>query len=438
MKIYLRFLGVMITLLMGLSVANAAPRQQDNNLLDNPSFERPFPNGVAEDWQKWFRNDPVDTKDPDCLNGYHFRPKWGDETSSTDLIHEGFASQYVGNNWDTWQAGVFQTVSVTPGTAYRFSFFARVHGSNQTNTASEGDLQANVRAGIDPNGSEKWNDADVVWSSSGSPHDSWQQFSIEAVATDTQLTVFAGANWGIEGVNQCRQFLDTWFDSAILSEVLPPATDTPVPLPTLPPAPTAINPPLATATSEIPPTAAPEPTATAVPTDTPIPGATICVNAFADANANGLRDESESYIAGITFRVGNLDQLIGQAVSLGTTEAVCFAGIVPGSYQVSQLVPANLQMTTAPNATLNVEEGKTYGVEFGSRIPPVGISNNDTSSPDTIASNSTLPTVAPGIVNAPNSAGVNWLLVGGIFVAVVAIFGLIAFFLLVLRRQPGE
>ncbi len=431
MKIYLRVLGIITALLTGLAIVNAAPPQQNSNLLENPSFERPFPNGIADKWQSWFRNDPNDSKDPDCLNGYHFRPKWRDETSSTDLIHEGFASQYVGNNWDTWQAGVFQTVSVTPGSTYRFTIFARVHGANEVSPApSESNLQANVRVGIDPNGSDLWSDADIVWGGTGSPHDSWQQFGAEAVAEGDRLTVFAAADWGVEGINQCRQFLDVWFDSATLSEVLPPATDTP------PPPPPATATPLPTATSNIPPTATAIPTATAVPTATPIPGATICVNAFADENANGLRDESETYIAGITFRVGNLDEIIGQAVSLGTAEAICFAGVEPGSYQVSQLVPANLQMTTAPNATLTVEEDKTYSVEFGSRIAPVSLSNNDTASPDTVASNSSLPTLAPETAT-PAEPDLDWLLIGGLFVAIIAIFSLGAFIFLILRHQSS-
>ena len=432
MKIYLHVLGIITTLLLGLASANAAPPQQNSNLLENPSFERPFPNGIADKWQSWFRDDPADSKDPDCLNGYHFRPKWGDELN-TDTIHEGFTSQYVGNNWDTWQAGVFQTVSVTPGTTYRFSFFARVYAANEVEVASQSDLQANVQAGIDPNGSELWSDADIVWSSTGSPHDSWQQFSTEVVATGDKLTVFTAADWGIQGVNQCRRYLNVWFDTAELIAVLPL---TPTPPPTLPPPPPATNTPIPTATSNIPPTTTSIPTATAVPTNTPIPGATVCVNAFADENANGLRDESETYIAGITFRVGNIDELIGQAVSLGTAEAICFAGVEPGSYQVSQLVPANLQMTTAPNATLTVEEDKTYSVEFGSRIAPIGIRNNDTASPDTITSNNSLPTLAPETA-APAAPASNWLLIGGLFVAIIAVFSLGAFIFLVLRRQSS-
>jgi hypothetical protein len=434
----LRFLLILIGLLATLSIVNAAPAQQATNLLENPGLERPFTDGTADKWRRWFRDDPADTKDPECLNGYHFRPKWNLEASNTDFIHEGFASQYVGNNWDTWQAGVHQTVTVTPGSTYRFSFFARVRGSNQSSPApSETGLQTNVRAGIDPNGSGNWADADVVWGGAGSPHDSWQQFSVEAVATGDRMTVFTAANWGIQGTNQCRQFLDTWFDSAQLVEALPPPTNTPVPLPTSPPLPTSTPTPMPTATSDIPPTATTEPTATAVPTDTPIPGGLVCVNAFADDNANGIRDEAEGYIAGITFQVGSLETMIGQAVSTGTADPICFEGVAPGSYQVSQIVPARLQMTTAPNATIQVEEGKTYGIEFGSRLAPAGLSSNDTASPDAVASDGTIPTVASGAVEQPADEGFSLLAFSGLFVLVLGVIGLGVLIFIALRRQTG-
>jgi hypothetical protein len=115
MKLHFLILVALIFLLTTFSAVRAAPRQQAENLLDNPSLERPFPNGIADQWQNWFRNDPADEKDAECLNGYHFRPKWNQESGNTDFIYEGFSAQYVGNNWDTWQGGVYQTVAVTPG-----------------------------------------------------------------------------------------------------------------------------------------------------------------------------------------------------------------------------------------------------------------------------------------------------------------------------------
>jgi hypothetical protein len=163
----------------------------------------------------------------------------------------------------------------------------------------------------------------------------------------------------------------------------------------------------------------------------------VCVNAFADDNANGIRDEAEGYIAGITFQVGSLETMIGQAVSTGTADPICFEGVTPGSYQVSQIVPARLQMTTAPNATIQVEEGKTYGIEFGSRLAPTGLSSDDTASPDTVASDVTIPTVASGAVEQPADEGFSLLAFSGLFVLVLGVIGLGVLIFIALRRQTG-
>src|SRR5690606_14461512 len=143
-------------------------------------------------------------------------------------------------------------------------------------------VQINMRAGIDPNGSGSWSDGDVVWGGAGSPHDSWQAFTVEATATGNQITVFTAADWGVTGVNQCRAHLDTWFDSGELVAQTPP-TATPAPLPTqapptatLPPAPTGGVPTEAAAATVV------ATMTQAVATDTPVPAgsSTICVNAF--------------------------------------------------------------------------------------------------------------------------------------------------------------
>ena len=116
----------------------------------------------------------------------------------------------------------------------------------------------------------------------------------------------------------------------------------------------------------MPPTETPLPTAT--PTETPIPGGTICVNAFADNNANGQHDADEGAMAGVTFTVASADnQLVGQGVSSGP-DPVCFEGLPPGTYQIAQQVPPALEMTTAANVSIQVSEGQTVLIEFGSRI----------------------------------------------------------------------
>jgi cobalamin biosynthesis Mg chelatase CobN len=129
------------------------------------------------------------------------------------------------------------------------------------------------------------------------------------------------------------------------------------------------------------------PTETAVPTEaptnTPEPpaGATVCVNAFADDNGNGQFDNNEGYMGSVAFRVASGTHVIGQAVSTGTNEAVCFEGLDPGDYQIEQVVPGPLEMTTAANTSVTVAEGQTAGVQFGSRLRV----ESDASEPDSVA-----------------------------------------------------
>lgn len=409
--------------------AAARPAQQ-TNLLTNPGFESPYDgDGSANGWVRWDRVSSSDQFD-DCTNGYHKTPRWG---MATDFVHGGSASQYVGNNWDTWAGGVWQTVNVTQGTTYRFTFYGRGYGSMDAGDPSYTGLQMNMRAGIDPNGSGLWSDGDVVWGGIGNPHDTWQQFSVEATATGNKMTVFVAADWGVKGANQCYKFLNTYFDDAALVETAPPATNTPPPPPTSPPPPPVTNTP-------VPPTATNTPDATAtntpIPTDTPSPtptGATICVNAFADNDASGQKDTNEGYMAGVTFTVANNGQVVSQVISTGSAEPVCLEGLPPGSYQIAQIVPARLEMTTAANATLEVDGDRTFGVEFGSRLRSStsdgqAVANNPEPTPEEAAA-----TAEPA--PAQEGSGMSVLAISGLVVMVLAVIMLGVLIFLVLRQQ---
>ncbi|MCP4420699.1 MAG: hypothetical protein GY805_29170 [Chloroflexi bacterium] len=364
-KSNLKFI-LLALLLLGLGSQTQRSIAQ-TNLLNNPGFELPYDSdGSANGWGRWFRVSS-DDQFTDCTNGYHKEPHWSAETTSSPLIQAGSASQHVGNSWDTWAAGVLQTVSVTPGSTYRFTVWARGRGSSEDYPApSEAGLRMDVQVGIDPNGSGLWNDGDVKWSSFIQPHDQWQQVSVEITATGDKVSVFTAGDYGLQGANQCRAHLDVWFDSAELIEVGPPPTNTAVPQPTSLPPPPATNTPIPQ------PTAVPTETAvpTQTPTNTPEPlvGATICINAFADDNGNGQQDAAEGFMANVAFRLASSSQVIGQAVSSGTGEPICFEGLEPGAYQVEQTVPGRLETTTASNASVTVAAGQTAGVQFGSRI----------------------------------------------------------------------
>ena len=424
-KTALALLLTILTVVIWAAPGRAAPAQQGTNLLQNPGFEQPFSGGAAGNWQKWNKTTPK--SDEECLVAYHVLPKWNVETAA-GFVRSG-ASQYVGNNWDTWSGGVYQTVSATPGTTYRFSFYGRGRGANEGSpAASETTLQINMRAGIDPNGGAAWNDADVVWSAVGSPHDTWQQFSVEATATGNQITVFTSADWGVTGVNQCRQFLDTWYDAAELAaQTPPPATAAPTqPPPTPAPVQTSgvpTEPAAATLAATL---------AAATATTTPTGTATVCVNAFLDANGNGLRDTDEGYVAGVTLTVAQGATVIGQAVSTGQAEPLCFGNLAAGTFQVGQTLPPTLETTTQPNATVDVAAGQTVALEFGSRLrtTPTAPPPTATADPAQAAATATAAATAAGAAEG----GSNWLVYLGLGAILVGVALLGALLFTLLRR----
>jgi hypothetical protein len=416
------------------------PAAAQTNLLQNPGFEFPYQNnGEAQSWGRYHRNSSED-QFGDCTNGYHKMPSWFAETNSA-IVKAGSVSQAVGNSWDTWSAGVFQTVNVVPGTTYRFSVWGRAFGSNDDFPApSDFSLNSQVKVGIDPNGSGLWNDADVVWSGSINPLDQWQQVSLEVVATGNQMSVFTNADWGIRGVNQCRKHLDVWFDDAQLIEIGPPPTNTPPPPPTAPPPPpqpvvtnTPI-PPTPTFTPEVPPTATAVPTNTATPVP---PGGTICVNAFVDDNGNGIHDPNEGYMGNVTITVAAGTSIVGQAVSTGSDRPVCFEGLQPNTYTVTQIVPPALEMTTAASAQISVAEGQLIGVEFGSRVRSANATAVAPESTE-VAQVPGEPTPDGGTTAESGSAeegGLSMLAIGGLILLVAAVVMLAVLLVLVLRQQ---
>ena len=424
-------LVLLITLLILSAQAapgRAAPAQQGANLLQNPGFEQPFSGGAAGNWQKWSKS--TAKTDEQCLVAYHVLPKWNVETAA-GFVREGAASQYVGNNWDTWSGGVYQTVSATPGTTYLFTFYGRGRGTNEASpAASESTLQMAMRAGIDPNGGGAWNDADVVWGAAGSPHDTWQEFSVTTTATGNQITVFTSANWGVTGVNQCRQFIDTWYDAAQLVAQTPPTATPPPPAATAPTIPT--EPAAATLAATLAPPAESSPSPAApTATTTPAGSSTICVNAFLDANGNGLHDPEEGYVSGVTLTVAQGSALIGQAVSTGQQTPVCFGSLVAGTYQVAQTLPATLETTTQANATVNVAVGQTLGLEFGSRL-------RSAASPAPAASATADPAAATPTTatdgGETTDGAPNWMVFLGLGAILVGVLLLGVLLFMVLRR----
>jgi hypothetical protein len=437
-----KLLALLILLLLIGSARSglAAPLLQGANLLQNPDFEQPYDSdGTAHGWGRWHNETGAESKDAECLSGYHFEPVWSVEVVSSQFIHSGSVSQHVGMNWDTWKGGMLQTVSVTPGSRYRFTVYGYGRGSSEpVPFPADFSLNMNMQIGIDPNGSGVWYDGDVIWSGTASPHDRWQQFSVEATATGDKITVFTAANWGVPGVAQCRRFLDVWFDTAELVEIAPPPTATSPPPPTAPPATATPLPPTATVTPESTPTNTPVPTETPTATPEPPKGGTVCVNAFDDRNANGLHDDEEGQMAGVTVTIATAEQIVQRVVSPGTSEPICIVGLASGSYQIAQILPGRLEATTDSSYMLPLEEGKTYGIEFGSRLRST-VGGGETEASDSIASNATVAAEGPSDEDSPSPSGSDGgpatLALSGLVVLSLAVVLLGGLIFVMLRRQ---
>ena len=484
--------------------SEAAPLLQATNRVTNPGFEQPYNSGVANGWAPWHQ----DTGKTTCDTRYLVQPKWFNELNPS-IVLEGGSSQGVGNQFDTWRGGVFQTVTgLTTGATYRFTVSARLFASNENFGTAPADGIGVVRVGIDPNGSGLWSDGDIKWSNVIAPAGAWQSVSVEATATAGQISVFTEVDYG--GANNCRAHLDSWVDRAELIEVSAAGGQPPAPVPGNTPAPAPNPAPVVIVTlgptptpdaegviymavppggslwtvaaqagisldelleynnltrdsfvqagqllvvgfaepsgSEATPTAepetqggsadepAPEATATAEVTPTPAPptaapGGEICVNAFGDTNGNGQHETSEGFMAGVTFTLSQGSDVLGQGVSRGAAESVCFENIPAGSYEVAQILPASLEATTASNLSLDLSVGQQIGLEFGSRV------RQETPAENAIAGAATEAPAATAVPTDSGGSGLSFGAISGLLLIVVAVLVLGGLILVVMRQR---
>lgn len=424
---------IAIALFAGLFLATPphSAQAQGGNLAQNPGFEEPYNNGLAQSWNPWHEEANVDA---DCnTSRMARRPSWGSEVATSALIFEGIRSQIVGNQWATWNAGVFQNIPAQPGTTYAATAWAWTRASNDQYPAPpDSSVNFNVRVGIDPNGSGLWTDSDIIWGPPTNPTGQWLQIpEVQAAATGNQITVFLQAN--PSGPGNCRAHIDAWFDAASVTAVnaAPPPTNTPPPAPppNPGPAPTATPTPVPaepTATP-VPPTPTPEP----IPTDTPVLTGEICLNTFSDTNGNGVRDPDEGYMAGVALILAQNNQIAARGVSTGSATPICFPNLLPGAYQAAQELSPLLQATTASTMDLNLEVGQTIGLEFGARIADeVG----DTNEGDEVAEGGDENDVVQPAPEEDADSGLSTVTIIGIALLLVAVLLLGAILVLLLRR----
>lgn len=140
----------------------------------------------------------------------------------------------------------------------------------------------------------------------------------------------------------------------------------------------------------------------------------------------------------VAFRLASGTQVVGQAISSGTAEQVCFDGLEPGTYQIEQVVPGPLEMTTAGTASVIVQEGQTAGVQFGSRLR-LATDADSGNQPDSVADAATaVPTTAAEqgeestVVPADDGGLPSWVGLGLLIVAILLLGGIL---FVVLRRN---
>ncbi len=337
-----------------------------------------------------------------------------------------------------------------------------------------------VRIGIDPTGGTDAFSSNIVWSNEINPLDTFSPLAVEAVAQNSTVTVFvySAPEYPAKHV---ENFVDNASLTAVGQggTSTPQATLAPAstsgPAPTLPPGTTtytivagdtlsaialrsnltldqllALNPTLTSQSvlqvGQVVNVAgtAPTPAASAVPTNTPAPSATptvaptagatitettipaptlvatnsgLCVQAFADLNANTLRDAGEALLPGVTFNIQGTSGQAGTYTTNGQQEPYCFTNLPDGRYNVSAVLPAGQVATTDITWTLSLLSGTNVNIA-------VGAQQVVTPTPQPTAEPTVTPTVASGEIEASNRTAPLALLGGGalMILAVVALF----------------
>jgi LysM repeat protein len=202
------------------STAAAAPLEQ-NDLLQNPSFEPPYTDNdqQATGWDHY--RIKIDKPTDASALQYSVAADFSAETNPSgkfpELIHGGSASQHIGKQQDPWIAGVRQVVSnIPPNSQVSFCAFARIYANNDKygKAPSVNGYEGRAQVGIYPDGDVSVDTAGIAWSPVANPHDTWQQICTSAtVGASGKVTVFTRNDWrGYAAVH-----LDAWWDDASLT-----------------------------------------------------------------------------------------------------------------------------------------------------------------------------------------------------------------------------
>jgi hypothetical protein len=157
------------------------------NFLANPgleTFDAPYSDyggyelRVAQNW--------TDFKKSGATPNYMTNDEWANMTGGAAEHLEGDHSQMY---WETgaFAAGIYQQVSVTPGTAYAAQ--AKILTIWET-SASRTDGKMLKQVGIDPNGGIEPDSPDIVWGPPEGKDVQWESVKTSATAISSTITLF--------------------------------------------------------------------------------------------------------------------------------------------------------------------------------------------------------------------------------------------------------
>jgi LysM repeat protein len=177
------------------------------NLLQNGGFEGNYIDKygdgkmrVPTSWEAWWVDQPQD-----CRN---YRPNFN---PGTRTVEGAWAASYW-NQYQTYKAGFYQTVTVPANAKLRFTANGQSISSEDGDQVSEAGASVTMRVGIDPLGQSSAFASGIVWSGGAtSTLDTYQSYSVEATAQGTKVTVILWAEPAY-----CYARNETYWDAASL------------------------------------------------------------------------------------------------------------------------------------------------------------------------------------------------------------------------------
>jgi hypothetical protein len=231
---------------------------QGGNLLVDGDFEAPptwpMQDGIGEvqvapGWRGWYLDVPPNyvqlpvncNESKQSYHCYWMRPEFRDNVAASfaNRVHGGVRSQKYFSYGRMHEAGLYQQVGgLKPGTLLHFAIYTQawqcfdIDKCGKNGIRSDAPADMHLRVGIDPYGGTDPFSPNIIWSPEQEAFDRWVEFSVEAKALNSTVTVFTHSrpDWPWARGNN-----DVYLDDASL--VVVSGAGYVAPAPTQPPAP---------------------------------------------------------------------------------------------------------------------------------------------------------------------------------------------------------